>query len=75
MMDGFEMTGNEAIDMFCYQCSQTARGTGCTMKGVCGKSPTVARLQDNLLYAIKGISAYMHMTREMGVSETRWTPS
>lgn len=63
------MTGNEALDMFCYQCSQTARGTGCTLKGVCGKTPTVARLQDNLLYAIKGIAAYMHMAREMGVSD------
>ncbi len=63
------MTGNEALDMFCYQCSQTARGTGCTLKGVCGKTPTVHRLQDNLLYAIKGISAYMHMAREMGVTD------
>jgi len=63
------MTGNEALDMFCYQCSQTARGTGCTLKGVCGKTPTVHRLQDNLLYVIKGIAAYMHMAREMGVSD------
>jgi hydroxylamine reductase len=63
------MTGNEALDMFCYQCSQTARGTGCTIKGVCGKTPTIARLQDNLLFAIKGMSAYMHMAREMGVSD------
>ena len=26
------------VDMFCYQCSQTAKGTGCTVRGVCGKS-------------------------------------
>ena len=46
------------VDMFCYQCSQTAKGTGCTVRGVCGKEPTVARLQDNLIFALKGISAY-----------------
>ncbi|RLI01224.1 hypothetical protein DRO31_06995, partial [Candidatus Bathyarchaeota archaeon] len=37
--------------MFCYQCEQTAGGTGCTRFGVCGKSPEVAALQDLLLYA------------------------
>ncbi len=54
------------MDMFCYQCSQTVNGTGCTISGVCGKSPTVARLQDNLIFAIKGISAYYHQARELG---------
>ncbi len=63
------MTGDEAMDMFCYQCSQTVRGSGCTVKGVCGKSPTVARLQDNLLFAIKGISAYLYHAREMGYTD------
>ncbi|MCK4307383.1 hydroxylamine reductase [candidate division WOR-3 bacterium] len=56
--------------MFCYQCSQTARGTGCTVKGVCGKEPTVARLQDNLIYAIKGMSAYLYHARELGYTDT-----
>jgi len=37
--------------MFCYQCEQTAKGTGCTVQGVCGKLPEVAALQDLLLYA------------------------
>lgn len=60
------MEKKEALDMFCYQCSQTARGTGCTVRGVCGKEPTVARLQDNLLFAIKGISAYLYHARELG---------
>ena len=55
--------------MFCYQCSQTAKGTGCTISGVCGKKPTVARLQDNLLFAIKGISAYATHLKEFGVSD------
>lgn len=60
----------EALDMFCYQCSQTAQGTGCTVRGVCGKEPTVARLQDNLLFAIKGISAYLYHARELGYTDT-----
>ncbi len=55
--------------MFCYQCSQTARGTGCTLKGVCGKEATVSRLQDNLLFAIKGISAYLYHARELGYTD------
>ncbi len=38
------------MSMFCYQCEQTAKGTGCTIQGVCGKDPTTAALQD-LLYA------------------------
>jgi len=59
----------EEQEMFCYQCSQTARGTGCTIQGVCGKSATAARLQDNLLFAIKGISAYLYHARELGYSD------
>lgn len=55
--------------MFCYQCSQTARGVGCTVRGVCGKEATVARLQDNLLFAIKGISAYLYHARELGYTD------
>jgi len=60
---------NEPVDMFCYQCSQTAWGTGCTVKGVCGKEATVARLQDNLIYTMKGISAYNHHANELGYSD------
>ncbi|MDQ1282674.1 MAG: hydroxylamine reductase [Euryarchaeota archaeon] len=63
------MAAIEKPDMFCYQCSQTAGGTGCTIKGVCGKEPTIARLQDNLLFAIKGISAYLYHARELGYSD------
>jgi len=56
----------EKLDMFCYQCSQTSKGTGCTVKGTCGKEPTLARLQDNLDFAIRGITAYMYHARELG---------
>jgi hydroxylamine reductase len=42
--------------MFCFQCEQTAGGTGCTKFGVCGKTPQVAALQDLLIYTLKGLS-------------------
>ena len=44
------------MNMFCYQCQETARNKGCDVKGVCGKTPEVARLQDLLLYTVKGIA-------------------
>ncbi len=59
----------EKLKMFCYQCSQTAGGTGCTVQGVCGKTATVARLQDNLLLAAKGMSAYLYHARELGYTD------
>ena len=42
--------------MFCYQCQETAKNTGCTIKGVCGKNEDVAKLQDLLIYTLKGSS-------------------
>jgi len=54
------------MSMFCYQCEQTARGTGCTVQGVCGKNEDVASLQDTLLFGLKGIAAYAFHARELG---------
>ncbi len=55
------------MSMFCYQCEQTARGTGCTAGGVCGKDETTARLQDCLLYGVKGLGMIAHELRRYGV--------
>jgi hydroxylamine reductase len=55
--------------MFCYQCEQTAKGTGCTVQGVCGKQPEVAALQDLLLYALMGLSQVAVEGRKVGVSD------
>ena len=44
------------MNMFCYQCQETAKGTGCAVRGVCGKTPEVSNLQDLLIYTLKGIS-------------------
>jgi len=65
------MSEKEPLKMFCYQCSQTAHGTGCTVSGVCGKIPTVARLQDNLIFAAKGMSAYLYHARELGYTDDK----
>jgi len=53
--------------MFCYQCQEAAKNTGCTIQGVCGKTADVANLQDLLIYLSKGISHYTVRLREMGV--------
>ncbi len=53
--------------MFCYQCQETAKGTGCTIKGVCGKTEDVANLQDLLLFTLKGISIYTTEARKAGI--------
>ena len=44
------------MSMFCYQCQEAAKGTGCTVMGVCGKNETVANLEDLLVYALKGVA-------------------
>lgn len=44
------------MSMYCYQCQEAAKGTGCQIKGVCGKNEEVAKLQDLLVYTVKGIA-------------------
>ena len=58
---------NVEMDMFCYQCQETAGGTGCTKVGVCGKKPEVANLQDLLVYTLKGISFYALEARKLNL--------
>lgn len=55
--------------MFCYQCEQTANGTGCTKVGVCGKNEDVAALQDTLIFGLKGVAAYAYHARELGYTD------
>ena len=54
------------MNMFCYQCEQTAKGTGCTKIGVCGKNEDIQSLQDILIFGLKGIAAYAYHARELG---------
>ncbi|MDI9566058.1 MAG: hydroxylamine reductase [Chloroflexota bacterium] len=53
--------------MFCFQCQETMRNTGCTSRGVCGKPADVANLQDLLIYLLKGIAFWGTRARGMGV--------
>ncbi|MBN1902017.1 hydroxylamine reductase [Candidatus Sumerlaeota bacterium] len=50
--------------MFCFQCQETARNQGCTVKGVCGKSEETADLQDLLIYACKGVAVFGEKLKE-----------
>lgn len=52
--------------MFCFQCQETAGCRGCTIRGVCGKKPETAALQDLLIYVTKGISAVTTKLRSEG---------
>jgi hydroxylamine reductase len=53
--------------MFCYQCQETAKNTGCTIKGVCGKTEEVANMQDLLIYVCKGLSYIAIEARKQGI--------
>ena len=55
--------------MFCNQCEQAAKGTGCTAVGVCGKQPEVSALQDLLVYALQGVSFWADKARAAGKSD------
>jgi hydroxylamine reductase len=55
--------------MFCYQCQETAKGTGCTVKGVCGKTDEVSNLQDLLLFVTKGVAYYADKATEKGIAD------
>lgn len=57
--------------MFCFQCQETAKGTGCILKGVCGKNATTARYMDLLLFVVRGISVVADQLRENNVPVAR----
>ena len=57
------------MSMFCYQCQETAKGTGCTIAGVCGKKEDTANLQDLLVFALKGIAVVAVEAQKQGKLE------
>ena len=59
--------------MFCYQCQETAKGEGCTVKGVCGKEAVVAGYQDVLIYVLKGIAVLAEKVKEKGDVDKKYT--
>ena len=57
--------------MFCFQCQETAKNTGCTVKGVCGKPEDLANLHDLLIYVLRGISIYGEKSKELGIADKK----
>lgn len=57
------------MNMFCYQCQEASKGTGCEIKGVCGKTPELSALQDLLMYQLKGISVYTNALRTLEIED------
>jgi hydroxylamine reductase len=55
--------------MFCFQCQETAKNTGCTVRGVCGKPEETANLQDLLIFVLKGISIYGEQLKALGTPD------
>ncbi len=55
--------------MFCFQCQETAKNTGCVVKGVCGKPEATANLQDLLIYVLKGIAVYREHLALLGITD------
>jgi len=52
--------------MFCYQCQETAKNSGCTVKGMCGKPEETANLQDLLIFVLRGIAVYGEGLKDLG---------
>ena len=57
------------MSMFCFQCQEAAKGFGCTVKGVCGKTEDVAQMQDELMYVLKGLSFYNQEAKKAGINK------
>ena len=55
--------------MFCYQCQETAKGSGCTLRGVCGKLPETSARMDLLLYATRGVAILNDLLRGAGAPQ------
>ena len=55
------------MSMFCFQCQETAGCKGCTIRGVCGKTEDVAKIQDLLVYVTKGLATVAHEGRKVGI--------
>ncbi|SHJ75371.1 Prismane/CO dehydrogenase family protein, partial [Malonomonas rubra DSM 5091] len=54
------------MSMFCFQCQEAAKGTGCNIAGVCGKKEDTANLQDLLVFSLKGLSVVADEAKKQG---------
>ena len=58
--------------MFCFQCQETAKNTGCNVRGVCGKTADMAELQDLLIYVLKGLAVYALKANQAGILDSKY---
>ncbi len=58
---------SKTMSMFCFQCQEAAKGTGCTVRGMCGKEESTAHLQDLLIYDMKGIAVLAKRLKKAGI--------
>ena len=54
--------------MFCFQCQEAAKGTGCVLKGVCGKESQTSAIMDLLLFVVRGVSVAANGLRENSIA-------
>ena len=54
--------------MFCFQCQETAKGTGCTLRGVCGKEATTSAMMDMLLFSVRGLCIVTNLLHKNNIS-------
>ncbi len=54
------------MSMFCFQCQEAAKNTGCTVAGVCGKKEDTANLQDLLVFTLKGLAVVADEAKKQG---------
>ncbi|MEM5947002.1 hydroxylamine reductase [Spirochaetia bacterium 38H-sp] len=57
------------MSMFCFQCQEAAKGTGCTVRGVCGKTDEVANLQDVYIHVVKTLAFYHAAAMDAGLDK------
>lgn len=57
------------MSMFCYQCQEACKNTGCTVAGMCGKKEDTANLQDLLIFALRGLAAVAERTEKANDKE------
>ena len=59
------------MSMFCFQCQETAKNEGCTVRGVCGKIDVVSNLQDVLVFVVKSVANYSNQLRKLGNTDEK----
>ena len=66
-LEASDASTKERETMFCFQCQETLKNSGCTKRGVCGKEEPTANMQDLLIHTLKGIALHARAAQRGGV--------